>query len=443
MNNNWPITTLGEVLEIKYGKDHKKLNDGLIPCYGSGGVMRYVCDYLYDQESILIPRKGSLNNIYYLDKPFWTVDTLFWSKINKKIAHPKFLFYQLKLIDFNRLNEGSAVPSTTVPILNSIKIKLPSIKIQKEISKKLTDIDKKIELNQKTNQTLEQMAKALFKSWFVDFDPVIDNALSALTNISDFPEALQHRAEHRQQAKKLVEYKPLPENIRNLFPSEFEQSGVPSIGISGWIPKGWGISNIGDACSHIIDHRGKTPKKLGGDWASSGVPAISAKNIKNNTIVRADTIRFVNEELYAKWMKEPLKAKDILMTSEAPMGEMYFLAEKAHYLLSQRLYGMRADVQKTTGEYLFYWLQTETAKADLDGRATGTTVIGIRQVELKKVSVLLPNISTSSKFTELSAQYLLKQEVNDTQIKSLENIRDLLLPKLIQGEILLEKVKLV
>ena len=134
MRADWAIVELSEVIQIKYGKDHKKLNDGDVPCYGSGGIMRYVCEYLYDQESILIPRKGSLNNIFYIDEPFWTVDTLFWSIVDKNLADTKFIYYQLKLIDFNKLNEGSAVPSMTVPIINNIKIKLPAINIQKKVS---------------------------------------------------------------------------------------------------------------------------------------------------------------------------------------------------------------------------------------------------------------------------------------------------------------------
>jgi hypothetical protein len=131
--SEWREVRLESVLEVKYGKDHKKLQDGLVPCYGTGGIMRYVNNELYDEESILIPRKGSLNNIYYLDEPFWTVDTLFWTKIDKDKVVTKFLFYQLTLIDFTILNVGSAVPSLTVPVLNEIDISLPPLPEQKAI----------------------------------------------------------------------------------------------------------------------------------------------------------------------------------------------------------------------------------------------------------------------------------------------------------------------
>ena len=166
--SEWREVRLGNVLEVKYGKDHKKLQDGLVPCYGTGGIMRYVNNELYNEESILIPRKGSLNNIYYLDKPFWTVDTLFWTKIDKELVFAKFLFYQLALIDFTILNVGSAVPSLTVPVLNEIDVSLPPLPEQKAIAEVLSSLDDKIDLLHRQNKTLEQMAETLFRQWFVE-----------------------------------------------------------------------------------------------------------------------------------------------------------------------------------------------------------------------------------------------------------------------------------
>ncbi|SSC09334.1 restriction endonuclease subunit S [bacterium endosymbiont of Bathymodiolus sp. 5 South] len=168
--SEWREVRLESVLEVKYGKDHKKLQDGLVPCYGTGGIMRYVNNELYDEESILIPRKGSLNNIYYLDEPFWTVDTLFWTKIDKDKVVTKFLFYQLTLIDFTILNVGSAVPSLTVPVLNEIDISLPPLPEQKAIAEVLSSLDDKIDLLHRQNKTLEQMAETLFRQWFVEED---------------------------------------------------------------------------------------------------------------------------------------------------------------------------------------------------------------------------------------------------------------------------------
>lgn len=164
----WKDDQLGSVLEIKYGKDHKALDDGGIPCIGSGGIMRYVNDSLYDKASILIPRKGSLNNIMYQDDPFWTVDTMFWSIINEEKVNPKFLFYQLTLIDYTNLNVGSAVPSLTVPVINEIDISLPEKDEQNAIAEVLSSLDDKIDLLHRQNRTLEQMVEMLFRQWFVE-----------------------------------------------------------------------------------------------------------------------------------------------------------------------------------------------------------------------------------------------------------------------------------
>ena len=171
----WKEDVLGSVLEVKYGKDHKKLADGQYPVYGSGGLMRYVDSKLYDGPSILIPRKGTLNNIMFVESPFWTVDTMFWSIINTDKVDPKFLFYSICKRDFASMNVGSAVPSITVNILNDIQISYPkNIEDQHRIASILSSLDRKIELNSKINADLEEMAQAIFKNWFVDFEPFKD-----------------------------------------------------------------------------------------------------------------------------------------------------------------------------------------------------------------------------------------------------------------------------
>ena len=162
----WKEDVLGNVLEVKYGKDHKKLAEGQYPVYGSGGLMRYVDSKLYDGPSILIPRKGTLNNIMFVESPFWTVDTMFWSIINTDKVDPQFLFYSICKRDFASMNVGSAVPSMTVNILNDIQISYPkNIEDQRRIASILSSLDRKIELNNKINADLEEMAQAIFKNW--------------------------------------------------------------------------------------------------------------------------------------------------------------------------------------------------------------------------------------------------------------------------------------
>lgn len=120
----WPMGTLEDLLEIRYGKDHKKLNDGNIPVYGSGGYMRSVDRFLYSGESVLIPRKGSLNNVMYIREKFWTVDTMFYA-VPKSPNVAKYAYQFIKRLDLASMNSGSAVPSMTTKILNALPVPIP------------------------------------------------------------------------------------------------------------------------------------------------------------------------------------------------------------------------------------------------------------------------------------------------------------------------------
>ena len=161
---------LGELIKIKNGKDHKELSEGVFPVYGSGGIMRYVDGYLYDKPSVLLPRKGSLDNIQYCDKPFWTVDTLYYTVVNEELASPYYLYRYLRLLDLGQLDSGTGVPSMTFDSYYNIKVKLPKIEEQKLIASVLQNFDRKIALNRQINATLESMAKQLYDYWFVQFD---------------------------------------------------------------------------------------------------------------------------------------------------------------------------------------------------------------------------------------------------------------------------------
>lgn len=120
----WPEGKLSDLIEVCYGKDHKKLHDGDIPVYGSGGIMRHVDRALYEQESVLVPRKGTLNNVMYVDEPFWSMDTMFFTKMKQQNV-AKFVFHFLKGKDLASMNAGSAVPSMTTKILNAIPLQIP------------------------------------------------------------------------------------------------------------------------------------------------------------------------------------------------------------------------------------------------------------------------------------------------------------------------------
>lgn len=156
----WKVGKLNEVLEIKYGKDHKHLESGNIPVYGSGGIMRYADKALYEFESILIPRKGTLSNLFYINKPFWSVDTMFYTKF--KLANSgKYLFHLLQSLNLATMNVGSAVPSLTTEVLNNILIAIPTKEVLLKFEEVVSSLFEQIEQNIEENQSLINLRDTL------------------------------------------------------------------------------------------------------------------------------------------------------------------------------------------------------------------------------------------------------------------------------------------
>ncbi|KQM59817.1 restriction endonuclease subunit S [Agreia sp. Leaf210] len=124
---------LGEVVRIRNGKDHKALSDGDIPVYGSGGIMRYADTAAARGPSVLIPRKGSLGNLFFVEGPFWNVDTIFSTEVDASQIEPKFLFHQLLTMGLGQMNQAGGVPSQTQTVLNRLRIPVPSIHEQQRI----------------------------------------------------------------------------------------------------------------------------------------------------------------------------------------------------------------------------------------------------------------------------------------------------------------------
>ena len=156
----WRVGTIGELLEIKYGKDHKKLSDGEIPVYGSGGLMRKCECALYDGESVLIPRKGTLNNVMYVNEAFWTVDTMFYSiPIIDNVVLFTYLYLSGK--DLASMNSGSAVPSMTTEILNNMLIVIPTEMVIRDFNITVTSIYSRIKHGNEESRRLAQLRDTL------------------------------------------------------------------------------------------------------------------------------------------------------------------------------------------------------------------------------------------------------------------------------------------
>ncbi len=389
----WKKYKLGELLSIRYGKDHKKLNDGIIPVYGSGGIMRYVNQSIYDSPSILIPRKGSLNNIIYTETPFWTVDTMFWTIVNTKLADPKYLYYAICKFDFAGLNVGSAVPSLTVPIIGNINIILPSLNKQKNIVNILSILDNKIELNHRINANLEQQAQALFKSWFVDFEPFKDG--------------------------------------------KFVDSEL------GMIPEGWKVGTLSDIIKNTIS----------GDW---GKEHPQGNHIRKVFCIRGADIpdikignkgnmptRFILEKNY---QSKVLIDGDMVIeiSGGSPTQSTGRACRISNRLLDKYNNSIICTnfckaIKPLSGysSFLYYIWEMLYNQGVMFSYENGTT--GIKNLDIngfiQKEQIIIPPIHIATDFEKMIKVFYDKIQSNGMQSERLAQLRDTLLPKLMSGEL--------
>ena len=376
----WKEYKLGDVLTIKYGKDHKQLADGDIPIYGSGGIMRYGERSLYDSPSILIPRKGSLNNVIYADKPFWTVDTMFWSIINASIANPLFVYYSICKKDFASLNVGSAVPSLTVPVIEDIDILLPSKATQDKVVSVLKSLDDKIELNRHINDNLEQQAQALFKSWFVDFEPFKD---------------------------------------RKFVDSEL-----------GMIPEGWRVCSAETIFKINI---GKTPPRKEQQWFTNinhgNVKWVSISDLGSNEIFIEDSKEYLTKEAIAKFNIIVVPEDTILVSFKLTVGrvgisncELTTNEAVARFYLPESYFR----------EYTYLSLKNYNY-ARLGSTSSIATAVNSKII--KNMKLLIPPVTIISEFSKRINPLFNAIRIYENEIRNLSKIRNTLLPKLMSGEL--------
>jgi len=183
----------------------------------------------------------------------------------------------------------------------------------------------------------------------------------------------------------------------------------------------WRKIRLNDLVEEIIDRRGVTPLKLGSNFTTSGYRVISAKLVKNNRIdLSSDVARYVDRSTYLKWMKTPLKSDDVILTSEAPIGETAYLREDAEWCLGQRLFCIRTKKEIMNGRFLFYCLQYENTRHELLSRATGTTAQGISQESLRQALIPIPPLPEQKAIAHILGSLDDKIELNRRMNETLE-----------------------
>ena len=403
----WKTYKLGDVLTVKYGKDHKHLADGNIPIYGSGGIMRYGERSLFEGPSILIPRKGSLNNVMYADSPFWTVDTMFWTIINEDIVNPLFVYYAICKKDWASLNVGSAVPSLTVPVIEDIEINLPPKNVQDNISNILKSLDDKIEVNRRLNDNLdyqtfvaildrlswlkrqndnlEQQAQALFKSWFVDFEP-----------------------------------------FKN---GEFVESEL------GMIPAGFEIKPLGELPLIVTDY------VANGSFASlkENVRLYEEENyayfIRNTDLKSRDFCVYVDKHSYDFLSKSKLEGGEIIISNVGDVGSVHLCPRLDKPMTLGNNIIMLKSLQKGYRNYLYVLFKWSYGQDLIQSIKGGSAQPKFNKTDFKSLRIIMPNQKNLYSFDMLTTPIFDNIDKNDEEIKHLARLRDSLLPQLMSGEL--------
>lgn len=330
--------------------------------------------------------------------------------------NPRYLKYYFDSEGFQALFEQWAGGGSTRLYLGiteqmKLPIELPEIKIQNKIVDLVDSFDLKITLNRQINQTLEQMAQALFKSWFVDFDPVVDNALDAgfFEQDLEFSDELLCCVEARKAVRENADFKPLPENIRQLFPAAFEECIETSLGLGGWVPEGWGTLTLSEISKIASGKRPptkgtlKTKEEPVPVWGGNGIKWFTDRPLSTDRYVitgRVGTLGTVYKVNGPSW------ASDNALTIR-PLRNEYF-------------------------EFVYQVL----SNFDINSLNSGSTQPLVTQTALGNIQFVFPsNTVLFGQFQKHIDTYDKKTTVNCTEVETLTNLRDTLLPKLISGEL--------
>lgn len=389
---------------------------------------------VYPNDIIMnkIANAGSSYLMPDLQVPVSLAMNLFLLRVDDTKANPIYVYIYLKINEayVKSFANGSVTKTITKDAVRNLEIELPSRAIQDQIVDQFTCINDKITLSRQINQTLEQMAQALFKSWFVDFDPVVDNALDAgfFEQDLEFSDELLRRAEARKAVRENADFKPLPEDIRQLFPAAFELCSEPSLGLRGWVPQTWAVTTVGDV---FIVKGGSTPSTTNPDfWEGGDIHWTSPKDLSgNNDKILLTTERKITSAGLQKISSGLLPTETVLMSSRAPVG--YLALTKIPTAINQGYIAI-TDTKCLSPEFTLYWLDSNMDI--IKSMSGGTTFAEISKKTFRGIQLVIPNIDVVSFFSTIVGSYLSKITKNSEECSTLEDLRDYLLPKLINGE---------
>ena len=401
---DWKKCKLGDVCKFQNGKKPSFSERGIFPVYGGNGAYGFSDLSNAEPRNIVIGRVGAYcGSLYYLTMPSWITDNAI---LATPITHERFLFYLLRSKNLNRMSQGGAQPLLNQSILNGIEINLPPLDEQKRIAEILGSLDDKIELLQKQNKTLEDMAKALFKSWFVDFDVVRAKQKS-------LPKADIMREYH------------LTDELYDLFPSSFADSPL------GPIPSGWEVVKISDVARVV---GGGTPSTKQTKFFSASGTAIAWLTPKDLSGYQYKYIDHgqtdITQEGLTHSSAQLMPTNSIVFSSRAPIG---YIAISLGEIATNQGFKSLVPLERHWTEFLYQYLCYN--RYIIEGLGTGSTFKEVSGSVMKNISLCFPSSEILKAFEQETEIINSKQKIIMKEIQTLTELRDTLLPRLISGKI--------
>lgn len=403
MADEWRESVWGEEVSLEYGKALRgySTEQGAYRVFGSNGPIGWTSEPLAPGPGVILGRKGAYRGVEFSRDPFWVIDTAYYI-VPKTELDLRWLYYAIKHYKLGEIDDGSPIPSTTRAAVYVKEVQVPPLKEQQAIACILGALDDKIELNRRMNKTLEEMARAIFKSWFVDFDPV--HAKAAI------------RREHPKWTDAQVSRAACPNlkpEIAALFPDSFEDSEL------GEIPKGWCASKV---CQHFRLTMGQSPPGRTYNEIGEGVPFYQGRTDFG--------FRFPTRRVYCTSPTRFAEIGDTLVSVRAPVGDVNIANERCAVGR-----GVAAVRHRSGSRSFTYYSMNHLGEHFGQFEAEGTVFGCINKADFERLPFVVPVADILAVFDRIVSPLDDRFETNERQSIILASILDALLPKLISGEL--------
>lgn len=418
----WPKRRLGELTVNHDGKrrpvKEADRRPGPFPYYGASGVVDYVDDYLIDGDYLLIAEDGEnlrtrQTPIAFMARGKSWVNNHAHIATGNDLADTRYLMYALQATDISGYLTGAVMPKLTQANLNRIELPCPGIDIQRSIARGLGTIDDKIELSQRTSKTLEAMAQALFKSWFVDFEPL----LSLRGGLSS------------DEVARAFAIQPQP--LRHFETELLSVEGQP-------LPAGWRISSLGEevrAHGGLLQTGPFGSQLHASDYADAGVPVVMPQDMVGRRITTTRIAR-VPEEVADSLSRHKLQAGDIVYSRRGDVERhARVTSREMGWLCGTGCLLVRMGSAWASHAYLSELLNYGTTREWIVRHAVGATMPNLNTSILSALPLLMPPHELLQEFERVVAPLMAQQEALSAEAESLIQLRDELLPRLLCGEL--------